>query len=166
MEQRLTCICQLHERENRLIEIERQLENSRKRADIFWEALGEHTSPFFVAARDQIQKENGITGELKETARTLTIQSLQDFSVGTWFLLLPTIVLSLLAGRLMIVHARHADIARSEDTKLTDWHRPYWMFVLLPVVANELREIKTSVWDIDKSWFSWGSFCVCRAVEG
>ncbi len=40
----------------------------------------------------------------------------------------------------------------------------YWLFVLLPFAVNELREIKTSVWDIDKSWLGWGSFCVCPAA--
>lgn len=155
------CACQLRKRDENRLENDRQLKNSRERTNAFQQALQDQTSPSFAMAREQIQKEKEISSKLDETASALQIESLGHFSFGLLALLIPTITLSLMAGRLMIAHAHSAYVWRDEAAKLTNWRRPYWLFVVLPLVVNEGREIKTSVLDIDKSWFGWSSFCVC-----
>src|SRR5258708_2628859 len=65
------CACQLHKRDEKLVETAGQLQNSRERTITFHQALQNQTSPFFAQAREQIQKEKEISKKLAESTSAL-----------------------------------------------------------------------------------------------
>jgi len=131
------CACQLHKLDERVRETARHLKDSNDRTNVFQQALQDKTSPFFAVAREQIQNEKEISRKLNETAKSFQIQSLREFSIGLLALLIPTLTLSFVAGRLMLAHAHSASIWPAGEVKLTDWHRPYLLFVVMPFAVNE-----------------------------
>ncbi|HXJ41564.1 MAG TPA: hypothetical protein VNH18_19965 [Bryobacteraceae bacterium] len=157
------CSCQIQQRATRIFEIEQQLAISGERTLVFQQALQDQTKPAFTVAREQIQKEQDITRELREASSSLNVQSFGDFSVGLMALLVPAVLLSLAAGRLMLTQARNA-VSGDGEADLADWQWPYCVFVGLPFAVNQMQEIQTSVLTINKTWFGWSSFCVCPAA--
>ncbi len=97
--------------------------------DVFQHALEDLANPFFVVARDQLQKEKEITSRLSEVDLALKIELFGELSIGLLTLLIPAVALSALASDLMISHARRAKVPHAEAADLTDCRRPYYILV-------------------------------------
>lgn len=157
------CKQQLDERERKIDKAKAEISQSDTRVQEFEKALVDKSSPYFAVSREKIEEEEGIKNKLSQQISDLQITSLAGAKVIP--LLIAYVVIAFGVGRLVLIHGSKAILVPSKAT-LKDWSQPYWLLVLIPFIANMFTDLKASVWSVNKSWFSWDSFCICPGAWG
>jgi hypothetical protein len=155
------CQCQLKERGENDAKVQDQIRVAKARKEFFEASLSQpdpSQNPYFLIARTRLLEEEEAIGKLKAQATWYRVQSLRD---SLWLLVgsfLVPVLLSFLAGRLMLIHGARCFGGAGP----VRWKTAYFAFTGLGAGSIILREIFAgALAHGDRVWFSWMSFCIC-----
>jgi hypothetical protein len=160
------CECQNRNRLARKGRIEKDLQDSERRLALLNEALTDPSNPAFAGARMAIDAEEKVRDKLRRDRKGVMVEPLADAIPTLVAGLLLITVFAFVAARLAARHGLDAVGPWDCKGKPFAWERSYWSWFAISFVPHAIREVGTSIFSVEKSWFGASSFCISSLAWG
>ena len=153
------CSVQLDNREKKLNVIEGKLTESIEREKYFESILLlPDRGNSFVFARAEIARERELQKELRKQTKGLIVEPVKSSFWWEFSLVIFVIAFSGWLGKSLLNESLSRFIPGEELT--SKWRMPFLIIVLILFGTHSAEQVVTHIYDTDKSWFHWSSFCI------
>ena len=152
------CKAQLSYRSDLIDKIDIELKAIKTRISTFKEALGNPNDKAFIPSR--IELEHAIEREqlLKAELNKLEVSPVYPGIIWVVALLLTGSLVSFFVAKYVLFDAQKS--FQNEISFKNRWKKPYFSIAGFLIGFTLIEQILASVMIVEKSWFSWDSFCI------